>query len=98
MPNVMTNGEFFHIVSDAISGAEAHADLIALCLKAKALQKAVLAYLEKYEDRDLSEELLDMVTLDSHTNSVGITWSKSRMRLRIGITAHSSMSAVSTGR
>jgi hypothetical protein len=63
MPNLMTNGEFFHIISDAISGSEAHADLIELCHKAKALQKAVLAYLEKYEDRDLSEELLGMVTL-----------------------------------
>jgi hypothetical protein len=63
MPNVMTNGEFFHIVSDAVSGSKAHADLIELCLKAKILQTAVAAYLEKYEDRDLSEELLGMVTL-----------------------------------
>jgi hypothetical protein len=48
---------------DAISGAEAYADIIELYRKAKSLQNAVLAYLNKYEGHDLSEELLGVVTL-----------------------------------
>jgi hypothetical protein len=63
MSNHMTTGEFAHVVSDAIRGSEAHADLIGLCRKAKALERAVLAYLDKYESRELSEELLEVITL-----------------------------------
>ena len=58
----MTNGEFFHVISDAIRGSAAHADLIDLCRKAKILQRTLRDYLDKYKGRELSEELLDLVT------------------------------------
>lgn len=58
MSSLMTNGEFFQAVNGCIQDSEQHADLIALCRKAMVLQRAVLEFLNKYEDRDLAEESL----------------------------------------
>ena len=58
----MTKGQFFHVIADAIRHSEAHADMLDLHHKADELQQALASYLDRYGDRDLAAESLDMVT------------------------------------
>jgi hypothetical protein len=57
----VTQLHFFHAIADAIRHSDAHADMLELHRKAAELRQALASYLDRYGDRDLSAESLDMV-------------------------------------